>query len=168
MQNIAQEMIFSRYDINPMLATGVEGATGLSYSIIFLPILNQISCDLQRDSHGQITFCPYGVIEDSALAFSQIAHSLPLALFVLGYIFSTTIFNSVGIAIVKYTSATERSVISCLRILMVWLVSMFIGWETFLLLQVVPILSLLVLWLPAGCLRNARLQRGPGPAMLRV
>ena len=136
MQNVYEERIFSQYNVNPMQATGIEGAAGIVYTAIILPIVNNWSCTPQTDAEGHVLFCPFGRVEDSILALKQIASSLPLAIFVLGYTVSTVFFNSIGISIVKYTSSMERTVISCLRIFMVWIISIMIGWEDLIFLQV--------------------------------
>ena len=136
LQNVAEEKIFSMYNINPLQATGIEGAAGLSCLLILLPIFNFCTCTPLNDSHGNPLLCPFGVIEDSVYAMQQIVHDRNLSLYVVGYSISTVFFNSIGISIVKYTSSMSRTVISCLRIFMVWLLSLLIGWERFIWLQV--------------------------------
>jgi len=137
LQNIAEEIIFRKHKgINPLQATGIEGAAGFLCMAILLPILNHVGCTTQTDAEGNALFCPYGVIEDSWLAIRQIVYNRNMALYVVGYTVSTLVFNSIGISIVKYTSSMERTVISCARIFMVWLVSIIIGWEGFIPLQV--------------------------------
>ncbi len=137
MQNVIEEKIFSKYNVNPMQATGIEGIAGMAYSLVMLPIFNNVACSTIRDGEGNIMLCPFGVLEDTMLAFRQVINGRYLAIYVLGYTVATVFLNSIGISIVKYTSSMERTVVSCLRIFLVWIVSILIGWESFIWLQLV-------------------------------
>eukprot|EP01022_Parablepharisma_sp_SALTPOND_P018130 TRINITY_DN2945_c0_g1_i1.p5 TRINITY_DN2945_c0_g1~~TRINITY_DN2945_c0_g1_i1.p5 ORF type:complete len:111 (-),score=3.81 TRINITY_DN2945_c0_g1_i1:294-626(-) len=64
--------------------------------------------------------------------------------------------NVFGIGIVKYGAAMQRAVVKNLRSLNVWIISMYLGWEAFLWLQVYGICQELniVGRLPFGSGRN--------------
>jgi hypothetical protein len=47
-------------------------------------------------------------------------------------IISIALFNATGVAITKYASAAQRSTIDTSRTLLIWMVSLGLGWETFL------------------------------------
>jgi len=47
-------------------------------------------------------------------------------------IISIALFNATGVAITKYASAAQRSTIDTSRTLLIWMVSLGLGWEDFL------------------------------------
>lgn len=47
-------------------------------------------------------------------------------------IVSIALFNATGVAITKYASAAQRSTIDTSRTLLIWMVSLGLGWENFL------------------------------------
>jgi len=47
-------------------------------------------------------------------------------------IVSIALFNATGVAITKYASAAQRSTIDTSRTLLIWMVSLYLKWETFL------------------------------------
>ena len=49
----------------------------------------------------------------------------------IGIIVSIGCFNATGVAITKYASAAQRSTVDTCRTLIIWLVSLLIGWEKF-------------------------------------
>ena len=55
----------------------------------------------------------------------------------IGIIISIGCFNATGVAITKYASAAQRSTIDTSRTLIIWLVSMILGWEKFHILELV-------------------------------
>ena len=55
----------------------------------------------------------------------------------LGIIVSIGCFNATGVAITKYASAAQRSTVDTCRTLIIWIVSMLIGWEKFIALELV-------------------------------
>ncbi|KAK2523343.1 Slc35f6 [Columba livia] len=69
--------------------------------------------------------------EDALDAFCQIGHQPLIALALLGNIGSIAFFNFAGISVTKEISATTRMVLDSLRTLVIWAVSLAVGWETF-------------------------------------
>ena len=67
-----EELFVSFIIIDPLQVVGIEGLCGFGYSLILLPILYFIPCHLD--------FCIKGRVEDSTLAFEQIADNNFLAL----------------------------------------------------------------------------------------
>ncbi|CAG8502670.1 1161_t:CDS:2 [Acaulospora colombiana] len=57
--------------------------------------------------------------------------------------FSIAFFNYFGLSVTRSISATARSTIDTSRIVFIWIVSLFIGWETFSWLQVVGFIVLI-------------------------
>jgi hypothetical protein len=49
----------------------------------------------------------------------------------VGIILSISCFNATGVAITKYASAAQRSTIDTCRTLLIWVISLMLGQETF-------------------------------------
>lgn len=59
-------------------------------------------------------------------------------------ILSIALFNATGVAITKYASAAQRSTIDTSRTLLIWMVSLYLGWETFLPLELIGFVLLVI------------------------
>lgn len=93
---------------------------------------------------GDFSDNPRHVLEDALHAFCQIGHQPLIILALLGNTVSIAFFNFAGISVTKEISATTRMVLDSLRTLVIWVVSMALGWEQFHGLQVLGFLVLLV------------------------
>lgn len=62
---------------------------------------------------------------------------------ITGTIISIAFFNFAGISVTKEISATTRMVLDSIRTLVIWVVSLAIGWQSFHYLQVVGFMSLI-------------------------
>ncbi|KAG7508931.1 solute carrier family 35 member F6 [Solea senegalensis] len=139
-QMVLEEKFVYRHDVHPLRAVGTEGFFGffiLSLLLIpmyFIPV-------------GDFANNPRQVLEDALDAFCQIGHQPLIILALLGNTVSIAFFNFAGISVTKEISATTRMVLDSLRTLVIWVVSMALGWEVFHGLQV---LGFLVLLLGAG------------------
>ncbi|NWS78970.1 S35F6 protein, partial [Crotophaga sulcirostris] len=80
---------------------------------------------------GSFSGNPRQTLEDPLDAFCQIGHRPLIALALLGNISSIAFFNFAGISVTKEISATTRMVLDSLRTLVIWAVSLALGWETF-------------------------------------
>lgn len=49
----------------------------------------------------------------------------------LGIIVSIGCFNATGVAVTKYASAAQRSTVDTCRTLLIWVISLMLGWENF-------------------------------------
>lgn len=87
---------------------------------------------------------PRQVLEDALDAFCQIGHKPLILLALLGNTVSIAFFNFAGISVTKEISATTRMVLDSLRTLVIWIVSLALGWEKFLGLQILGFIILLV------------------------
>ena len=56
------------------------------------------------DSNGNVQFCPFGVFEDSMLAFRQMGDSRGLVGFIVGYILLVVYVAYAQTIIIKYGS----------------------------------------------------------------
>ncbi|MEQ2218786.1 hypothetical protein XENOCAPTIV_008133 [Xenoophorus captivus] len=92
---------------------------------------------------GNFSDNPRQVLEDALDAFCQIGHKPLILLALLGNTVSIAFFNFAGISVTKEISATTRMVLDSLRTLVIWVVSLALGWEQFHGLQVLGFLVLL-------------------------
>lgn len=87
---------------------------------------------------------PRQVLEDALDAFCQIGFKPLIILALLGNTVSIAFFNFAGISVTKEISATTRMVLDSLRTLVIWVVSLALGWESFHGLQILGFLILLL------------------------
>jgi hypothetical protein len=106
------------------LVVGLEGFWGSCIFAICLPIFQNIKCD------GAL--CHNGYLEDSKSAFTQMGENHVLILQSCFIIISIACFNATGVAITKFATAAQRSTVDTSRTLIIWVVSLGLGWETFL------------------------------------
>lgn len=136
-QMVLEEKFVYKHDVHPLRAVGTEGFFGfvvLSLLLIpmyFIPV-------------GDFSDNPRHVLEDALDAFCQIGHQPLILLALLGNTVSIAFFNFAGISVTKEISATTRMVLDSLRTLVIWVVSLALGWEQFHGLQVLGFLVLLV------------------------
>ncbi|KAE8286637.1 Solute carrier family 35 member F6 ANT2-binding protein [Larimichthys crocea] len=136
-QMVLEEKFVYRHNIHPLKAVGTEGFFGffvLSLLLIpmyFIPV-------------GDFADNPRHVLEDALDAFCQIGHKPLILLALLGNTVSIAFFNFAGISVTKEISATTRMVLDSLRTLVIWVVSLALGWEQFHGLQVLGFLVLLL------------------------
>ncbi|XP_074540634.1 solute carrier family 35 member F6 [Halichoeres trimaculatus] len=136
-QVVLEERFVYQHDVHPLRAVGTEGFFGfvvLSLLLIpmyFIPV-------------GNFSGNPRHVLEDALDAFCQIGHKPLIILALLGNTVSIAFFNFAGISVTKEISATTRMVLDSLRTLVIWVVSLGLGWEQFHGLQVLGFIVLLV------------------------
>lgn len=87
---------------------------------------------------------PRQVLEDALDAFCQIGHKPLIILALLGNTVSIAFFNFAGISVTKEISATTRMVLDSLRTLVIWVVSLALGWDQFHGLQILGFIILLL------------------------
>lgn len=129
---IVEEKILGDYYLEPFYIVGTEGLWGLSYYLVFLPIMQLVKCPNQQNPQGLGMLCNYGYLENSAFAFKQMGENGLVILEILLTILSIACFNSCGIACTKYASAAQRSTIDTSRTLTIWIMSVLLGLEDFL------------------------------------
>jgi hypothetical protein len=120
---VSQEYLLDAMTIDPLLAVGIEGSTGvLLLTVVILPVLYAIPCTAKH-------VCSGGRVEDSPAALEQLFSSEVLVATFVGVIFSLCIFNFAGMTTTKMTTSLARSIIDTCRTLFVWVFSLAIGWE---------------------------------------
>ncbi|KAF1527961.1 Solute carrier family 35 member F6, partial [Eudyptes sclateri] len=123
-QMVLEEKFVYKHDVHPLRAVGTEGFFGFIILALLLVPMYYIPA-------GSFSGNPRRTLEDALDAFCQIGHRPLIALALLGNISSIAFFNFAGISVTKEISATTRMVLDSLRTLVIWAVSLAVGWETF-------------------------------------
>ncbi len=144
-QMVIEEKLFRDYTLHPLEAIGYEGAAGIVYSIIMLLIFQQIPCTKSRqqgdyDTFPQTAMCPYGRLEESRVGMYQIMNSGTMFGLMLATIFTLCAFNSTSLGVTKHLSSTTRTTVSVVQTAILWAISIMIGWEGFLWMQLIGFL----------------------------
>ncbi|XP_060907840.1 solute carrier family 35 member F6 [Labrus mixtus] len=136
-QMVLEEKFVYKHDVHPLKAVGTEGFFGfVVLSLLLIP--------MYFIHVGGFSDNPRQVLEDALDAFCQIGHQPLILLALLGNTVSIAFFNFAGISVTKEISATTRMVLDSLRTLVIWAVSLALGWEVFHGLQVLGFLVLLI------------------------
>ncbi|XP_067390139.1 solute carrier family 35 member F6 [Emydura macquarii macquarii] len=136
-QMVLEEKFVYKHDVHPLRAVGTEGFFGFF-------ILSLLLIPMYYIPAGSFGGNPRGVLEDPLDAFCQIGRRPLIALALAGNISSIAFFNFAGISVTKEISATTRMVLDSLRTVVIWAVSLAVGWETFHGLEILGFLILLV------------------------
>jgi drug/metabolite transporter (DMT)-like permease len=118
-QYVLEEKILVQYNVEPLLAVGLEGIFGM-----ILMIIISISFQLTHTI-------------DTWKGLQQLISYPSLYLPSLGIVVSISLFNWFGLCITKNISSTSRSTIDICRTLIIWIISLSLRWETFQWLQVI-------------------------------
>jgi len=128
-QMVLEEKFVSKYNVPALQAVGWEGTFGFTTLAFLLIPFSYIDVG-DKFGHG-----PRHVLEDAYDGLYQLAHNPLLALAFSGTVISIAFFNFAGISVTKELSATTRMVLDSMRTLIIWGVSMLVGWQAFFLLQ---------------------------------
>merc|ERR1712168_134660 len=128
-QMVYEEKFISKYNVPALQAVGWEGTFGFTVlSLLLIPF----SFLHVGPKFGQN---PREVLEDAYDGVYQLAHNPLLALAFSGTVISIAFFNFAGISVTKELTATTRMVLDSVRTLVIWMVSLRVGWQDFYLLQ---------------------------------
>ncbi|KAK2890041.1 solute carrier family 35 member F6 [Channa argus] len=136
-QMVLEEKFVYTHNVHPLQAVGTEGFFGFF-------VLSLLLIPMYFIHVGNFSGSPRLVLEDALDAFCQIGHQPLILLALLGNTVSIAFFNFAGISVTKEISATTRMVLDSLRTLVIWVVSLALGWEQFLGLQVLGFIVLLL------------------------
>jgi len=116
-QFVIEEKIMGRYSVAPLVAVGYEGFFGVITILLLMPVLSIRSIssqtpffDLPRGWH-QMIYTPTVLYSGIAIAFS------------------ISLFNFFGLSVTRHVSATARSLTDTCRTLLIWIISLGLGWE---------------------------------------
>ncbi|KAH8602405.1 integral membrane protein-like protein [Bisporella sp. PMI_857] len=126
-QFVLEEFILEKYALEPLKVVGWEGVFGFSVTVIGMLILHAA---IGRTPSGR-----YGYF-DLVEGWKEITHYRAIGVSSIAIMFSIGGFNFFGLSVTRTVSATSRSTIDTCRTLFIWIVSLFLGWETFKWLQV--------------------------------
>ncbi|NP_001002559.1 solute carrier family 35 member F6 [Danio rerio] len=136
-QMVLEEKFVYKHNVHPLKAVGTEGVFG--FVILSLLLIPMFFIHV-----GSFADNPRQVLEDALDAFCQIGHKPLILLALLGNTVSIAFFNFAGISVTKEISATTRMVLDSLRTLVIWVVSLALGWEKFQGLQILGFIILLL------------------------
>ena len=86
---------------------------------------------------------PRHVMEDAYDGLYQLAHNPLLLMAFCGTAISIAFFNFAGISVTKEMSATTRMVLDSMRTVIIWAVSIAVGWQSFYALQLLGFVILI-------------------------
>lgn len=135
-QMVLEEKFVFKHNVHPLRAVGTEGLFGFV-------ILSLLLIPMYYIPAGSFSGSPRGTLEDALDAFCQVGQKPLIALALLGNISSIAFFNFAGISVTKELSATTRMVLDSLRTVVIWALSLALGWESFKALQILGFLVLL-------------------------
>ncbi|XP_073071682.1 solute carrier family 35 member F6 [Manis javanica] len=136
-QMVLEEKFVYKHNVHPLRAVGTEGLFGfVILSLLLVPMYYMPA--------GAFSGNPRGTLEDVPDAFCQVGRQPLIALALLGNIGSIAFFNFAGISVTKELSATTRMVLDSLRTVVIWVLSLALGWEAFHPLQILGFLILLL------------------------
>lgn len=111
---IVEEKLLGDYYLDPLKVVGLEGLWGVVIYSVLLPIFQYIPCNIDD-------LCPYGVVEDSKLAFYEFGTNPILIILSCGICCSIACFNAFGVTVTKNASAAQRSTIDTSRTVLIWI-----------------------------------------------
>ncbi|KAF9427426.1 hypothetical protein BGZ76_002352 [Entomortierella beljakovae] len=124
-QFVVEEKFLSGYTIAPLRAVGYEGLFGTITVLVAMPIL-----------HFTIGVNNPGSYFDLRAGWEQTINYPQVWIPAIVMLFSISSFNFFGISVTKTICATSRSTIDSCRTLFIWGISLYLGWEKFVPLQV--------------------------------
>ncbi|CAL6079536.1 Transmembrane_domain-containing protein [Hexamita inflata] len=116
---MSEEYFLRSLEIPPLLGMANEGLWGCVEMAIALPILCRIDDPFD-----------HGKMEDVKGWWYQLMHSNQLLGLQIGYMCVTMLNNLSGFATTKNASASVRTTFTCIRPLIIWMISMIVSWET--------------------------------------
>lgn len=136
-QMVYEERYVAGLDIPALQAVGYEGLFGFtSIAALLLPMyFIKVGVPFNNNAHG--------VLEDLPDALAQIINNWQLPVALSGTIISIAFFNFAGISVTKEISATTRMVLDSVRTLVIWVISLLLGWQGFQWLQLVGFTALI-------------------------
>jgi len=138
-QMVYEEKYITKYNVPALKAVGWEGTFGfLTLSTLLIPFYFIPVGGFFGDAN------PRHVFEDVYDGLYQLAHNAQLAGAFSLTVVSIAFFNFAGISVTKEMSATTRMVLDSVRTLVIWGVSLGVGWQGFHLLQLVGFAILVI------------------------
>lgn len=142
-QFVLEEWILENYAMDPIRVVGWEGIFGFAVTVIGMFILYLAVGRTEAGRYGYFD-AKEGwrqVSANKAIVVSSIFIMISIGCVFCSLPQNTRLilssgFNFFGLSVTRTVSATSRSTIDTCRTLFIWLVSLFLGWESFKWLQV--------------------------------
>ncbi|GAA5822778.1 hypothetical protein JCM11251_004378 [Rhodosporidiobolus azoricus] len=127
-QFVLEERIMEHHAVEPLLAAGYEGVFGFitTFTALLVAYWFYGATPAGQDGYFDVKAGWHQLVDHPKVLGSSIV-----------IMFSIAGFNFCGLAVTRTVSATARSTIDSCRTLGIWAVSLFLGWETFKVLQVI-------------------------------
>ncbi|KAK2175086.1 hypothetical protein NP493_753g00007 [Ridgeia piscesae] len=124
-QMVYEQKFIMKYNVPALQAVGWEGFFGASVlGLLLIPMYYiHVGHPFSTDPNGRL--------ENVYDAFAKMGHSWQLILAVVGNIVSIAFFNFSGISVMKEMNATTRMVLDSCRTVVIWVVSLSVGWQAF-------------------------------------
>lgn len=123
-QMVYEEKFVTKHNVPPLQAVGWEGVFGFcTLGLLLIPFyFIKVGPPLTND--------PENRLENSFDAFVQMGNNHLIIVATLGTIISIAFFNFSGISVTKELSATTRMVLDSMRTVVIWVVSLGVGWQS--------------------------------------
>lgn len=148
-QMVIEEKFVAGYNVPALLAVGLEGFFGFVIVAILVAGMFYVNAPDALQAPGL-----NGKMEDVIDAVTMIGNSAAIAVALGGNVISIAFFNFFGISVTKEMSATTRMVLDSLRTVVIWLVCLALGWETFKLKEGLMQIAGFVVLLSGTCIYN--------------
>ncbi|RKF58623.1 Uncharacterized protein C12G12.12 [Erysiphe neolycopersici] len=126
-QFVLEEYILGNFALEPLKAVGWEGLFGFIVTALGMVIMHIL---VGRTSAGR-----YGYF-DMVEGWHEVTQNKSIGISSILIMISIGGFNYFGLSVTRNVSATARSTIDTCRTLFIWMVSLFLGWESFKWLQI--------------------------------
>ena len=125
-QFVIEESIMSHYPIAPLELVGYEGVSGLVV-ILSAQVIAHFAYGSTRDGSESVF--------DMRTGWQQITHNSRLYTASFLTMVATGVYNYLALTVTRSLSATHRTSIDDFRTLLIWIVGLGFGWESFKWLQ---------------------------------
>ena len=133
-QFVYEEMLLSSYDIAPLQMVGWEGLYGLIIMLVMLVLLSYIDTGTCVFSSSP---SPPWKLADPMDGFVQLGNNGQLLILFCSSVLLVPFKMSASIAVTKEFNATTRMVFESIKCVIVWIVSLCVGWQHFQYLQLI-------------------------------
>lgn len=137
-QLVYEQKFMHQYDVDPLLAVGLEGIFGIVILVIMLFPMFYIHVPPAFSSN------PHGRLEDAIYAWNQICERPLVAVALAGTTISIAFFNYAGTTVTKTLSATTRTVLDSVRTIVIWAASIPLFHQKFIPLQLIGFALLII------------------------
>ena len=127
-QFVLEESIMSHYPILPLELVGNEGVSGLVV-ILSAQMIAHITYGSTHDGRESVF--------DMRIGWHQITHNPRIYTASFLMMVATGVYNYLALTVTRSLSATHRTSIDAFRTLLIWIVGLGLGWESFKWLQLV-------------------------------